>query len=103
MLEEFQPIIAALLMGAAYSLFWYLNKVADPTDPTKIPDLDPYPIIATMVVGACIGVYTVFMGGELSQVSLGIQLATYATLIAGIERLGKTIVRVMKDKGWWPI
>ena len=103
MIEQFQPIISALLMGAAYSLFWYLNKVIDPSDPTQAGDLDPYPIVATVIVGACVGAYTVFMGGELTQVSLGIQLATYAAVIAGIERLGKTLVRVLKEKGWWPV
>lgn len=100
MIENFEPVITAMLMGAAYSLFWYVNKVADPTDPTKAVDFDPYPVAATIIVGAAVGVYSSLTGGELTQTSIGVQLLTYGALIAGIERLGKTLVRYVKSKGW---
>ena len=101
MIENLQPILFAALSGIAYSLYWYLNKVADPTDPTKVKDLDPYPIVATIIVGAAVGAYSVVSGGELTQVSIEIQLASYGALIAGIERAGKTVVRIAKSKVWF--
>jgi hypothetical protein len=96
---EWQPILLAMVSGAFYSLYWYLNKVADPTSPTKIENIDVFAIIATISTGAIVGVYTVLSGGELTQVSIEIQLMSYVAITAVIERGLKTGVRILKEKG----
>jgi hypothetical protein len=98
MIEGFQPVITAIGAGIFYSLYWYLNKVVDPSDPTKIKDLDPYPLIATGITGACIGIVSYVNGDALSQVSIGIQLASYMAFTAIIERALKTGYRILVNK-----
>lgn len=93
---ELEPIITAIGAGLFYSVFWYLNKVADPTKPDSWKSIDPFPIVATGIIGACIGAYTVVSGGELTQVSVGIQLASYMAFTAVIERFLKTVWNVVQ-------
>lgn len=96
---EFTYILIAILSGLGYSIFWYLNKVIDPTSPTALVDIDPYPLLATGIIGACLGGYMVLTGGEVTQASIELQVGLYVTLTAVIERGLKTIVRVIKDRG----
>jgi len=93
---DFIPILTAVGTGVAYSLFWYLNKVADPT--VESPDIDPYPIIATACVGAFLGGISVLTGGELTQVSIEVQIGAYGFFIAVIERTLKTAVHLLESR-----
>lgn len=94
----YEPIIAAIGSGLFYSVFWYVNKVADPTRPESWKSIDPFPLIATAIIGACIGAYTGVSGGELTQVSIGIQLASYMAFTAIIERFLKTVWNIVQTR-----
>lgn len=93
-----EPVIAAIGAGLFYSVFWYLNKVVDPTKPDTWKSIDPFPLVATAIIGACIGAYTLVSGGELTQVSIGIQLASYMAFTAVIERFLKTAWNIVQVK-----
>ena len=96
---ELNAIILAILAGIFYSLYWYVNKVLDPTTQVKWTDIDPYPVIATAVVGAFIGAFMFFSNVEITQTSFEAQFLAYGALVAIVERGIRTIVRVMKDRG----
>ena len=95
---ELQPVINAVFAGILYSLVWYVNKVLDPTKPTKWTDIDPTAIIATAITGAVIGIASIMYGQVLTQVSIEAQLLSYAALTAFVERILKTIYRIVKSK-----
>ena len=96
---ELNAIILAVLAGISYSLYWYVNKVLDPTTQVKWTDIDPYPVVATAVVGAFIGAFMFFSNVEITQTSFEAQFLAYGALVAIVERGIRTIVRVMKDRG----
>ena len=89
-MSELMPILVAILSGIGYSLYWYLNKVIDPTKPDTWQSLDPWPLLATGITGAIVGGYMALTGGELTQVSIGIQMASYVAITAVIEKTAKT-------------
>lgn len=93
---ELQPILTAIGAGIFYSLYWYLNKVVDPTKPETWKSIDPWPVLATAVTGAAIGIISVLYGSELTQVSVEIQLASYMAFTAVIERGMKTIWNIIQ-------
>lgn len=96
---ELNAIILAILADISYSLYWYVNKVLDPTTQVKWTDIDPYPVVATAVVGAFIGAFMFFSNVEITQISFEAQFLAYSALVAIVERGIRTIVRVMKDRG----
>lgn len=96
---EFEPLLTAIGAGILYSLYWYVNKVADPTVPTTWKDIDPYPLIATAVTGAIVGVFMVLTNMDLTQTSFEVQFLSYGALVAVIERMMKTLVRIVKNRG----
>jgi len=99
MMIELGPIITAVFAGVAYSLYWYVNKVADPSSPTTWKDIDPYPVVATAVVGAAVGGFMFVSGMELTQVSFEAQFLAYGALVAVVERGVRTVVRILKARG----
>ena len=96
---ELNAIVLAIISGISYSLYWYVNKVLDPTTPVKWTDIDPYPVVATALVGAFIGASMFFSNVEINQISFELQFLAYGALVAIVERGIRTIVRVMKDRG----
>jgi hypothetical protein len=88
---EIEPVLVAILSGVGYSLYWYLNKVLDPTKPDTWETLDPYPLFATGLTGAIVGGYMALTGGELTQVSIEVQLMSYVAITAIIEKTVKTL------------
>ena len=96
---ELNAIVLAIISGISYSLYWYVNKVLDPTTPVKWTDIDPYPVVATALVGAFIGAFMFFSNVEITQISFEAQFLAYGALVAIVERGIRTIVRVMKDRG----
>ena len=96
---ELNAIVLAIISGISYSLYWYVNKVLDPTTQVKWTDIDPYPVVATAVVGAFIGAFMFFSNVEITQISFEAQFLAYGALVAIVERGIRTIVRVMKDRG----
>lgn len=96
---EFEPLLTAIGAGILYSLYWYVNKVADPTVPTTWKDIDPYPLIATAVTGAIVGGIMVISNIDVTQVSFELQFFAYGGLVAVIERGLKTLVRIVKNRG----
>ena len=96
---EFEPLLTAIGAGILYSLYWYVNKVADPTVPTTWKDIDPYPLIATAVTGAIVGGIMAISNIDVTQVSFELQFFAYGGLVAVIERTLKTLVRIVKNRG----
>lgn len=96
---ELNAIVLAIISGISYSLYWYVNKVLDPTTPVKWTDIDPYPVVSTALVGAFIGASMFFSNVEITQISFEAQFLAYGALVAIVERGIRTIVRVMKDRG----
>ena len=96
---ELNAIILAVLAGVSYSLYWYVNKVLDPTTSVKWTDIDPYPVVATALVGAFMGASMFFSNVEITQISFEAQFLAYGALVAIVERGIRTIGRVMKDRG----
>ena len=96
---ELNAIVLAIISGISYSLYWYVNKVLDPTTPVKWTDIDPYPVVSTALVGAFIGASMFFSNVEITQTSFEAQFLAYGALVAIVERGIRTIVRVMKDRG----
>lgn len=96
---ELNAIVLAIISGISYSLYWYVNKVLDPTTPVKWTDIDPYPVVSTALVGAFIGASMFFSNVEINQISFELQFLAYGALVAIVERGIRTIVRLMKDRG----
>jgi hypothetical protein len=88
---DISPIFISLTAAILYSLLWYGRQVIDPTKPT--PEYDPFQLVATMIVGAGVGVASLVSGIEITQASLDAQLLSYGFLIAVIEQVGKGVYR----------
>ena len=54
---DFEPILIACITGALYSIVWWSTKRIDPTKPDF--SFDPIPLVATMVIGAGVGIFSV--------------------------------------------
>lgn len=89
---DFSPILISIAAAIIYSLLWYGRQVIDPTKPT--PDrYDPFQLVATMIVGAGVGVASLVSGVEITQAGLDAQLLSYGFLIAVVEQVGKALYR----------
>lgn len=88
---EISPIFISLTAAIIYSLLWYGRQVIDPTKPT--PEYDPFQLVATMIVGAGVGVASLVSGIEITQAGLDAQLLSYGFLIAVVEQVGKGFYR----------
>lgn len=88
---DISPILISLTAAILYSLLWYGRQVIDPTKPT--PEYDPFQLVATLIVGAGVGVASLVSGIEITQAGLDAQLLSYGFLIAVIEQVGKGVYR----------
>lgn len=88
---DISPILISLTAATLYSLLWYGRQVIDPTKPT--PEYDPFQLVATLIVGAGVGVASLVSGIEITQAGLDAQLLSYGFLIAVIEQVGKGVYR----------
>ena len=91
MIETIQPIILAVIGALIYSLLWYSRQVVDPTKET--PKFEPWKLVSTLVVGACIGLVSVLSGIDITQAGIEAQLASYGFLVAAVEQVGKALYR----------
>jgi len=96
MIETIQPIILAVIGALIYSLIWYSRQVVDPTKET--PKFEPWKLVSTLVVGACIGLASAFSGIEVSQASVEVQLTSYGFLVAVVEQVGKAVYRKITEE-----
>lgn len=88
---DISPIFISLTSAVIYSLLWYGRQVIDPTKPT--PEYDPFQLVATLIVGAGVGVASLVSGTEITQAGLDAQLLSYGFLIAVVEQVGKGVYR----------
>ena len=88
---DISPIFISIAAAAVYSLLWYGRQVIDPTKPT--PEYDPFQLVATLIVGAGVGVASLVSGVEITQAGLDAQLLSYGFLIAVVEQVGKALYR----------
>ena len=91
MIETIQPILIAVGGSLIYSLLWYSRQVVDPTKET--PEFEPWKLVSTLVVGACIGLVSVLSGIDITQAGIEAQLASYGFLVAAVEQVGKALYR----------
>ena len=91
MIETIQPILIAVGGSLIYSLLWYSRQVIDPTKET--PEFEPWKLVSTLVVGACIGLVSVLSGIDITQAGIEAQLASYGFLVAAVEQVGKALYR----------
>lgn len=91
MIETIQPILIAVGGALIYSLLWYSRLVIDPTKET--PEFEPWKLVSTLVVGACIGLVSVLSGIDITQAGIEAQLASYGFLVAAVEQVGKALYR----------
>jgi len=96
MISELQPVAAAVVAALLYSLLWFSRQVVDPT--VETPKYDPWKLISTLVLGACIGLASAFSGIEVSQASVEVQLTSYGFLVAVIEQVGKAVYRYLTQE-----
>ena len=95
---EIEPIIVACFTGALYSIIWWSTKRIDPTKPDF--SLEVVPLIATVIIGAFVGVMAAYSGSEITQMSIETQLAAYGSVIAVLERILKTLYNYLENKEW---
>ncbi len=88
---DISPIFISIAAAIIYSLLWYGRQVIDPTKPT--PEYDPFQLVATLIVGAGVGVASLVSGVEITQAGLDAQLLSYGFLIAVVEQVGKGVYR----------
>lgn len=95
---EIEPIIVACLTGALYSIIWWSTKRIDPTKPDF--SFDPISLVATMVIGAGVGIAATFTGSPITQMSIETQLVAYGSVIAVLERILKTLYNYLENREW---
>lgn len=95
---DFEPILIACLTGALYSVIWWSTKRIDPTKPDF--SFDPIQLIATVIIGAFVGVMAAYSGSEITQMSIETQLVAYGSVIAVLERILKTLYNYLENKEW---
>ena len=95
---EIEPIIVACFTGALYSVIWWSTKRIDPTKPDF--SFEIMPLIATVIIGAFVGVMAAYSGSEITQMSIETQLAAYGSVIAVLERILKTLYNYLENKEW---
>lgn len=95
---DFEPILIACLTGALYSVIWWSTKRIDPTKPDF--SFDPIQLIATMVIGAGVGIAATFTGSPITQLNIETQLVAYGSVIAVLERILKTLYNYLENKEW---
>lgn len=95
---EIEPIIIACFTGALYSVIWWSTKRIDPTKPDF--SFEIMPLIATVIIGAFVGVMAAYSGSEITQMSIETQLAAYGSVIAVLERILKTLYNYLENKEW---
>ena len=93
---EIEPIIVACFTGALYSIVWWSTKRIDPTKPDF--SFEIMPLIATVIIGAFVGVMAAYSGSEITQMSIETQLAAYGSVIAVLERILKTVYNYVITK-----
>lgn len=98
MIENIEPILTAVFAAILYSLIWWAAKNIDPTKPS--PSFDFYSLGATIVIGVFVGAYSSFAGSPLTQMGIETQLAANGAIIAVIEKVLKTVFRVVESR--WP-
>ena len=95
---DFEPILIACLTGALYSVIWWSTKRIDPTKPDF--SFDPISLVATMVIGAGVGIAATFTGSPITQLNIETQLVAYGSVIAVLERILKTLYNYLENKEW---
>ena len=95
---EIEPIIVACFTGALYSVIWWSTKRIDPTKPDF--SFEIMPLIATVIIGAFVGVMAAYSGSEITQMSIETQLVAYGSVIAVLERILKTLYNYLENKEW---
>jgi len=95
---EIEPIIVACFTGALYSVIWWSTKRIDPTKPDF--SFDPISLVATMVIGAGVGIAATFTGSPITQLNIETQLVAYGSVIAVLERILKTLYNYLENKEW---
>ena len=95
---DFEPILIACFTGALYSVIWWSTKRIDPTKPDF--SFDPIQLVATVIIGAFVGVMAAYSGSEITQMSIETQLAAYGSVIAVLERILKTLYNYLENKEW---
>ncbi len=95
---DFEPILIACSTGALYSVIWWSTKRIDPTKPDF--SFDPIQLIATVIIGAFVGVMAAYSGSEITQMSIETQLVAYGSVIAVLERILKTLYNYLENKEW---
>ena len=93
---EIEPIIVACFTGALYSVIWWSTKRIDPTKPDF--SFEIMPLIATMVIGAGVGIAATFTGSPITQLNIETQLVAYGSVIAVLERILKTVYNYVITK-----
>jgi len=95
---DFEPILIACITGALYSVIWWSTKRIDPTKPDF--SFDPISLVATMVIGAGVGIAATFTGSPITQLNIETQLVAYGSVIAVLERILKTLYNYLENKEW---
>ena len=95
---DFEPILIACITGALYSVIWWSTKRIDPTKPDF--SFDPIQLVATVIIGAFVGVMAAYSGSEITQMSIETQLVAYGSVIAVLERILKTVYNYLENKEW---
>ena len=95
---DFEPILIACFTGALYSVIWWSTKRIDPTKSDF--SFDPIPLVATMVIGAGVGIAATFTGSPITQLNIETQLVAYGSVIAVLERILKTLYNYLENKEW---
>ena len=93
---EIEPIIVACFTGALYSVIWWSTKRIDPTKPDF--SFEIMPLLATVIIGAFVGVMAAYSGSEITQMSVETQLVAYGSVIAVLERILKTVYNYVITK-----
>jgi hypothetical protein len=57
-------------------------------------------LLATVIIGAFVGVMAAYSGSEITQMSIETQLAAYGSVIAVLERILKTVYNYLENKEW---
>jgi len=92
--QNFGTIVTMALLGGVYAMLWFSMTYVDPTKPTK--PINYYKLAATMMIGAGVGIASIFMQIDLTMDYIAAYLLGAGATIAIVELILSTAWNIIK-------
>ena len=91
--ENLETIITMALLGGVYAMLWFSMTYIDPSKPTK--PINYYKLAATMMIGAGVGIASIFMQIDLTMDYIAAYLLGAGATIAIVELILSTLWNII--------